>query len=205
MIADLAGLKVRPAETDGVVRIEDDRWNGYLANISPKEFDRDFAPHVPKQILGDAFLARYHGITDTVTRVLPDKTYAVLDPTRHPVYENARVRRFAELLTSRLSNETLIKLGELMYGSHESYSVCGLGTKETDLLVNLVKDSEKLFGAKITGGGSGGTVAVLGLNDAEADIAWVAEKYEAETGYHPYIFSGSSIGAANFGHFRVRL
>ena len=79
------------------------------------------------------------------------------------------------------------------------------GTKETDLLVNLVKDSEKLFGAKITGGGSGGTVAVLGLNDGQAAITRVAEKYEAETGYHPYIFSGSSIGAANFGHFRVRL
>lgn len=54
--------------------------------------------------------------------------------------------------------------------SHYSYSKCGLGSHGTDRLVALVKktkvtaqrDGATLFGAKITGGGCGGTVCVLG-------------------------------------------
>jgi L-arabinokinase len=54
--------------------------------------------------------------------------------------------------------------------SHYSYSRCGLGSHGTDRLVGLVKQSKQkaqpdgatLFGAKITGGGCGGTVCVLG-------------------------------------------
>lgn len=54
--------------------------------------------------------------------------------------------------------------------SHYSYSKCGLGSDGTNRLVALVKqtklraqrDGATLFGAKITGGGCGGTVCVLG-------------------------------------------
>ena len=56
-----------------------------------------------------------------------------------------------------------------------------------------------LFGAKITGGGSGGTVAVLGLASAEAAVSRVVQRYAAETGHAPYVFTGSSSGAAAFG------
>jgi hypothetical protein len=31
----------------------------------------------------------------------------------------------------------------------------------------------------------------------------MAEKYARETGYQPYIFSGSSPGSAEFGHLRL--
>ena len=57
---------------------------------------------------------------------------------------------------------------------HYSYSACGLGSDGTDRLVQLVQeiqhsklsksDEGTLFGAKITGGGSGGTVCVIGRN-----------------------------------------
>lgn len=57
---------------------------------------------------------------------------------------------------------------------HYSYSACGLGSDGTDRLVNLVQEiqhrkgsagaSGTLFGAKITGGGSGGSVCVIGRN-----------------------------------------
>jgi len=62
-----------------------------------------------------------------------------------------------------------------------------------------------LFGAKITGGGSGGTVAVLGDRDAVGAVQRVAERYAALMGYEPYIFSGSSPGSAAFGHLIVRM
>lgn len=203
IIAEIAKLEVKPTKNKGVVLIEDKLWNGYLANISPTEFEKDFASKLPETISGNEFLERFSGITDTVTKVDPKKTYAVLKPTAHPVYENFRVHQFEKLLVEELTENSLEKLGLLMYQSHESYSACGLGTDGTDLIVELVKKSANLFGAKITGGGSGGAVAVLGRKDADFEIEKVAEEYERRTGHQPYIFKGSSIGAAEFGYIKL--
>jgi L-arabinokinase len=92
-----------------------------------------------------------------------------------------------------------------MYQSHASYSACGLGSAGTDELVGLVQEEKgrSLYGAKITGGGSGGTVAVLGRRGADAEIQSVAQKYEKITGHRPMIFSGSSPGAAQFGFVQL--
>jgi len=94
----------------------------------------------------------------------------------------------------------------LMYQSHASYSACGLGSAETDLIVRLVREAgpaRGLYGAKITGGGSGGTVAVLGRRGSEAAVAEIAERYEQATGRRARTFSGSSPGAAAFGHLKL--
>jgi len=93
-------------------------------------------------------------------------------------------------------------VGELMYESHESYSSCGLGSRGTDLIVSLVRaegPSKGMYGARITGGGSGGTVAVLGRSDAYPAIRRIVDAYEKQTGYRPCVFSGSSDGASKFG------
>ncbi len=204
MIAELVGLKIEETAADGIVKIKDERWRGYPANITPLEFERDFARHLPEKISGAEFLERFRGITDSVTKVDPEKTYAVLKPTAHPIYENFRVHEFARILSAPATENNMQKLGALMYQSHESYSACGLGTSGTDLLVELVKQSKNLYGAKITGGGSGGTVAVLGKKNAAEEIEKVAAAYEKHTNYQPYIFSGSSNGAAEFGFLKLR-
>lgn len=88
-----------------------------------------------------------------------------------------------------------------MYESHASYSACGLGSVSTDELVELVRRggvSSGLYGAKITGGGSGGTVAVLGRRDAGGVVADVAHSC-GKTGHKPHIFSGSSPGKWRLG------
>jgi L-arabinokinase len=107
-------------------------------------------------------------------------------------------------------------LGELMFQSHASYSACGLGSDGTNRLVHIVRQhimaarragrQPALFGAKITGGGSGGTVCVLGLSGAagQAAVDAVAAQYREETGYQPFVFAGSSWGAARFGHLRLK-
>ena len=103
-----------------------------------------------------------------------------------------------------MTERRLEQLGELMYQSHASYSACGLGSSGTDRLVALVRDAGPrlgFYGAKITGGGSGGTVAVLGRRGA--DIGPIANAYAEETGRPPRIFSGSSPGAAASGHTRL--
>ena len=95
-----------------------------------------------------------------------------------------------------------------MYQSHASYSACGLGSDGTDLLVQLAREAgapEGIFGAKITGGGSGGTVAVLGRRDAGPRVAQIARDYEARTGRATYLFEGSSPGAAAVGAVRIDL
>jgi len=40
LIAEQAGLKVTARSEDGVLRIDDPRWSGFVANLSPAEFDR---------------------------------------------------------------------------------------------------------------------------------------------------------------------
>ncbi|MFN2416844.1 MAG: galactokinase, partial [Pyrinomonadaceae bacterium] len=172
IISELAGLK---AEQDGVtVSIEDALWGGYLANLSPSEFEQQFAARLPERLTGADFLERYGGTTDPVTRVEPWRTYPVRIAAAHAVYEHFRVRAFAELLAGGESagGRRGELLGELMYQSHASYSACGLGSEGTDRLVGLVRGAgpaRGLYGAKITGGGSGGTVAVLGRRGADAE------------------------------------
>jgi L-arabinokinase len=206
IIAEMAGLTVNVDAAGGPAQIDDPRWGGYLANVTPSEFEQHFAAHLPERIEGAEFLSRYKGATDKVTRVAPECGYAVRVPTAHPIYEHHRVRLFAELLSVEINEERMRLAGELMYQSHASYSACGLGSAATDRIVELAREAgpgQGIYGAKITGGGSGGTVAILSRRDAGPVVARVAEKYARETGYQPYIFSGSSPGSAEFGHLRL--
>ena len=91
-----------------------------------------------------------------------------------------------------------------MYASSLSYTNDAmLGAPECDLLVDLLRKREKagLYGAKITGGGSGGTVAVLGETGdrAGAAIDEVMVEYEKQTSRKPTLFTGSSNGAWRVG------
>ncbi len=156
----------------------------YLANISPAEFESEYLPQLPEGL-----------------RV----------PTAHPIYENVRVQRFVDLLdqceTADAPEMIFNELGGLMYESHRSYTAVGLNSAGTDLLVELVRSEGPgagLFGAKITGGGSGGTVAVLGDQSSNEAISRVAASYAKQTGHQPYIFSGSSSGSLAFDHVRLR-
>lgn len=174
---------------------------GYLANVGPAEFERA-ASQLPEQLSGEEFLARYGGTSDTVTTVVRERKYLVRDATAHPVNERRRAETFRRLLLDSCGDVSGVPLGTLMYESHASYGRCGLGSPGTDRLVALVKSagpSAGLYGARITGGGSGGTVAVLGRPDASLALARIADQYERETGYRPYVFAGSSPGVAAVG------
>jgi len=180
--------------------------HGYLANLTPDEFEDNFTSQLTSQMSGADFLARYDGIADSVTSVDPNQTYPVFAATAHPVYEHARVKLFAETLQNWQGSRDGWPLGDLMYESHESYSACGLGSSATDELVRLVRDAgeeHSLYGAKITGGGSGGTVAVLGQHSAQPAIEAIAKRYAQRTGHEPLIISGSSAGAGQFGVLKL--
>jgi len=202
LLAEAFGLEASESDADGVVSVDDPRFLGYLANISPSELGPELVLRLPESLSGAEFLASYAGISDAVTRVDPARSYPVRAATLHPIQEHHRVRLFAELLSVAPSPRARTLLGELMYQSHRSYGACGLGSENTDQLVRLARDSgleAGIYGAKITGGGSGGTVAILARADAEPRVREIAARYSAESGLEARVFVGSSAGAAQLG------
>jgi galactokinase len=183
----------------------------YLTELSVKEFREQYANQIPDKIVGSEFLSQFKTHDDPVTKIQLDATYRVAGPTRHPVEENERVMRFMESLQAAKTGDenALIAAGECMYGAHESYrDNCHLSTEEVDFLVESVRKrgpKTGLYGAKITGGGTGGTVAVFGKLDAlKKHIPEIATEYSRRIGMKPDIFEGTSPGAIEFGARRYQ-
>ncbi len=182
-----------------------DPYGGHLCNISPSEYRQRFFELLPGRQRGSDFLAAYDDTIDQVTKVQPSELYSVRACTEHPIYENARVCQFIQLVDEAAAGrqKALERAGQLMYASHWSYGKrCALGASETDLIVRSVRQrgaAAGLFGAKITGGGSGGTVAVLADESAWSEVEAIARDYERETGIRPDVFRGSSPGAYAYG------
>ncbi len=209
-VSAFMGLKIILTEMQKSGRTLTER-DHYLCNVSPRTYAERFRAILPDEITGRQFLRQYGETTDPVTQVEPDRTYRVRLGAEHPIFENYRVERFIECIgRARAGDRTaLVEAGGLMYGSHCSYGWnCGLGCEETDLLVRLVRQrgpEEGLYGAKITGGGSGGTVAILAEKAAVESVHAVAADYEDATGISPDIFEGTSPGAYAFGTREYRL
>jgi L-arabinokinase len=187
-----------------------DPMRGYLANLDPDDYKAFFRPSIPRAMLGRDFLDRYGPTIDPVTTIEPEIEYAIQQATDHHVLEARRVRRFAEFIEQAGNQHMpsrgspLDRAGHLMYASHQSYTMDALlGAPECDLLVKMVRKHERagLYGAKITGGGSGGTVAVL-ANDSplvDESLATILADYERSTGQKPELFVSSSPGAWQVG------
>ena len=199
MILDIANI----ANADvPAAQVRDKKWHGYLANVSVSEFNQHYSDQLPIDVTGANFLQSYDATTDSITRVDPNRTYAVRACTSHPVNEHFRVRMFIklanELKQRGWSTETAQLLGECMYQSHAGYAACGLNTDATDRIVSQLRlcgIEQGVFGARITGGGSGGTIAVLAHADSAGVVANVAREHAESTGIGGYIFNGSSDGA----------
>jgi galactokinase len=205
LICDWEGLKPRVEESDGISRYVDSRWNGYPSNLSPSLFRSCYEQRLPEVWTGAEYLQNAEFHIDPYTQVRSDVSYRIRACMRYAVEDNHRIQTFVELVRSAAGatrESTSLLLGELMYQSHCSYTECGLGAEATDLLVELVRQEgteNGLFGAKITGGGAGGTVAVLGRNGASDAFSRVVQRYQERTGVSPYVFEGNSNGADHFG------
>jgi len=204
ILADLENLPVEVV--DGRARIDDHLWEGHLANVDLHTWVRDYRGRVPERLGGGEFLERYGAGPDDTTAPDPDRDYPVRQATGHPIHEHHRVVSFADLLqVGDLAGSE--GMGALMYASHDSYSACGLGSDATDELVERCKSAGPdagIYGARITGAGSGGTVAVLARADAEETVRAIAAAYAARHDRGGTVFAGSSPGAIPFGPVRAR-
>ncbi|XP_076907882.1 L-arabinokinase-like [Bidens hawaiensis] len=210
------GNNLDESEEYGIELLHNEASLDYLCNLTPHRFEAIYSKNLPDTMTGEAFLSKYDHHNDPVTVIDKKRAYGVKAASRHPIYENFRVKAFKALLTSASSEEQLTALGELMYQCHYSYSDCGLGSDGTDRLVQLVQEMQHnkssvsgdgtLYGAKITGGGSGGTICVIGRNclKSSEQILQIQQRYRNATGYMPFLFEGSSPGAGKFGHLRIR-
>jgi galactokinase len=106
---------------------------------------------------------------------------------RHVISENARVLA----TVAAIKNNDLGQIGMLFWASHDSirddYAV---SIAPIDRLIELAKGNPDIYGARMTGGGFGGSVVMLakrGLGRA-AGLA-IAAAYAAETGNTPRVLT----------------
>jgi len=183
------------------------RWDGHLAHVTIADYVDRVRDRIPTKIKGADFLSRFGESGDALTRIDPTGIYKVRSRTEHHIYEQIRTREFVDTLARAAQKDetALPEAGEAMYASHWSYGQrCGLGSVETDALVSALRQlgtSQGIVGAKITGRGCGGTLAVLmrGGDQSRQALNNVLRSYRSRTGHVARVLENSSPGAMKFG------
>ena len=102
-----------------------------------------------------------------------------------------------------------VEAGELMVASHESHNnVFFQEPRSTDILVDLIKNfgpGKGFYGAKASDWGSGGTVAIMSLEDTDEDFEKIIEAYKIRTERQPVIVRGTSPGALESGTMTLKI
>jgi galactokinase len=101
---------------------------------------------------------------NSVKRRLDPVTYS---RASHVIAENERVLRAAEAL--RINN--MFEFGRLINMSHDSArDLYGISIEQTDFLVDHIRKFEGVFGARIFGGGFGGSIVALAEYDKVGNL-----------------------------------
>ena len=183
--------------------------DNYLCNISVQEYHERCEHLLPEQMHGEGFLEKYGETVDAATQVAPEKLYPVRSRVEHVIYENARAKQFIAAIKNagrdpENIHDYLMEAGNLMYQSNASYrDLAGLGSPEVDGLVNIARkigEQGGIYGAKITGGGGGGTVALLSHGSVENSLTQVLAAYKLAWGIDGELIRGNAAGAFEFGH-----
>jgi L-arabinokinase len=147
-------------------RVLNRNWN-YASEIAPSLFHKKLAKALPETMSGKNFSEEFEGVEDPLCEIVDGRIYPIKAAFSFPILENDRCLRTVDLLrelANKTDEEKLKEIGECLYASHNGYSAMGLGCPETDRMVEAVRKlgpSKGFFGARITGGGSGGTVVVF--------------------------------------------
>ncbi len=105
---------------------------------------------------------------------------------RHVVSENARVLETADAL----KNGQFARVGQLMYDSHHSLDIdYEVTCDELNIMVELARSLEGVYGARMTGGGFGGcTVNLVDALAVDEFRTKIAAAYHEKTGRQPVVY-----------------
>jgi galactokinase len=140
-------------------------------------------------------LRRYHASVNSLRDVSPEEFEAAapsLPPViarraRHVITENLRVAMFVEAAR----RVDLPGMGRLLIDSHRSlqhdYEV---SCAELDFLVDSALSAKGVCGARLTGGGFGGSIVVMLMPDAVAGFQeYITEAYRRQFGLTPEMYA----------------
>lgn len=132
--------------------------------------------------VGSADLARVEALPEPLGR-----------RARHVVTENDRVLAAVRAI----EGDDLSRLGELFYASHQSMrDDYEISIPEIDALVEIARADADILGARLTGGGFGGSVVMLAKRGAAGPAAArIAALYAQKTGRTPAILVPPGGGA----------
>jgi len=191
---------------DRIIRhdgLTDLQWDGLLSRISISDFVERFRDRIPTKITGRAFLEKFSDAVSADHAIEPNVVYRVRSRTEHHIYEHDRAMKLGECIARMLRTthqKALEDAAELLHASQWSYGQrCGIGSVATDTLVQAIRkraESAEIYGAKITGSGCGGVVAVLmrSTEQAYAALQDAMDAYQSHTGHTPTMLKGSGNG-----------
>ncbi|MCI6590091.1 MAG: galactokinase [Lentisphaeraceae bacterium] len=130
----------------------------------------------PVRALRDVSMAEWEAYNNGLDEVVAKRA-------AHPIGEDERVLKGAKLLTAG----DLAAFGQLLFDSHESSRVMFENScKELDDVVEITKSVPGVLGARLSGGGFGGSVVVMvNARDAETAAQAIASAYAKKTGGAP--------------------
>lgn len=202
----MTSSRIGAALIERISRFEGKKGEGlaYLSRVSVSDFVDRYRDRLPRRIKGADFLQGFPDGAAYQGDIEPGRTYKVRSRTEHHVYEHDRALKFSQMLSRafRTGEDALLTdAGALMNATHWSYGQrCALGNVATDTLVKLLGlhgQGSGVYGAKISGRGCGGVVAVLLRNDesAFAAVNEAVEDYHRQTGHRCTLMHSSLPGA----------
>jgi len=122
---------------------------------------------------------------ENASPTLPD---VLLKRARHVVYEDQRTLDMVDVL----HNGDLVAAGQLLNASHASLrDLFQISIPELDIMADFAQRTPGCYGARMMGGGFGGSVLALVPNaDAERIGTQVAAQYQSATGLTPITYVG---------------
>ncbi|HVX85439.1 MAG TPA: hypothetical protein VH253_11710 [Phycisphaerae bacterium] len=162
--------------------------HGYLANTSPLLYRQYFRTLLPRRMRASDFTRTYGPLPEPHATTDPAAVFRVRTAVDHLIAENEHaeqfIQAFEELAPSPAGaapldeserQRTLQRAGRLLLASHHSYRLrLELSCREADWLVDKLMESgpdQGIFGARITGCGGGGTLALLAARSSPANDA----------------------------------
>lgn len=171
----------------------------YLTELSPSQVRSASDSVLPPAMMGREWLERSDHVDDEFSTIEKARLYPLRAGASFPIEENFRCDLAMRLLSGihhrkaarenleeqedddRADEAALRAMGELMFQSHAGYSTIGLGSEETDDMVEAIRDlgpPRGFYGARVSGGGSGGTVVVLLSRDALPTLESLKNRFQ---------------------------